>query len=729
MLLETLTRPLRAVDPAALGGVAHFLPALHFAFNVEGDAVSTDFDPLAGTERHAVDHHLDPPRAAVAPRDVAAGVRRARPRPAVAARAPVAGRRVPGRGRGHPDGRPLARAGGAADALPRRRDRAEHPHAGAALRPRQRCRWRPSSSASRPSVAAAPGAAGLRRAVESRPHFLRLLALQPVATPTGDAFIKAYAVPALDAARRARLDAETLRSPISSPAAPSTHAALRAALDAGGIAALDPALQIRAADRAEVEAACHGLDDLVRHAVQRAGAQAQDAWQRDRMEYAFSVAARALRRCFGERTLSAAEYFDGPLDWHAFDLERRSQRWGPRPTGRGEVMRTVIPAPVSFRGMPAAALLGVRGRADRRRLVQAGPTDLPHLLLVEYATVYGNDWFVIPIDLPVGSLTESRSLVVTDTFGVRTLLRPHGDPRPAAGAVEHVPALARRRPGGAARTAARNLFFLPPSVAQTLEGATLEELLLLRDEMANMAWAIERRRREPAGGRARAGQRRRRRGGAGRGAVGVPAPAYRLASATPPHWVPLLPVRVDADGREVRLARAATLAPDGSRRLVRAEGRLLIDPAGPRRAPADPRGGSPARGRPRAPHLPGARWLDGRLVVWAGHRKTSGAGRDRAGSRSTRSSSSAVKRRTRAGAERRRRHGRLFTRGVTPKAAVRKLALSRVLSPFWPASTSSRCRHAKQTRRTSLSPAQGDEHEGGGLDVMLVQILAAPPGK
>ena len=48
VLLETFElAKLRAVDPAALGEIAHFLPALHFAFNVDNDAVSTDFDPLA----------------------------------------------------------------------------------------------------------------------------------------------------------------------------------------------------------------------------------------------------------------------------------------------------------------------------------------------------------------------------------------------------------------------------------------------------------------------------------------------------------------------------------------------------------------------------------------------------------------------------------------------------------------------------------------------------------
>ena len=44
------------------------------------------------------------------------------------------------------------------------------------------------------------------------------------------------------------------------------------------------------------------------------------------------------------------------------------------------------------------------------------------MLMIEFAVAYANDWFVIPIDLPVGSLCHISSLVVTDTFGVRSLI-------------------------------------------------------------------------------------------------------------------------------------------------------------------------------------------------------------------------------------------------------------------------------------------------------------------
>ena len=89
---------------------------------------------------------------------------------------------------------------------------------------------------------------------------------------------------------------------------------------------------------------------------------------------------------------------------------------------------TTVPAPVSFRGAPAARFWEMEDARIAYGLLPVGPTDLAQLMVIEYAGSYGNDWFVVPLTLPVGSLTRVDSLVVTDTFGVRSLLRPLGDP-------------------------------------------------------------------------------------------------------------------------------------------------------------------------------------------------------------------------------------------------------------------------------------------------------------
>ena len=42
--------------------------------------------------------------------------------------------------------------------------------------------------------------------------------------------------------------------------------------------------------------------------------------------------------------------------------------------------------------------------------------------MLEFAIFDGNDWFVVPLDLPVGSICRISSVIVTDTFGVRTMI-------------------------------------------------------------------------------------------------------------------------------------------------------------------------------------------------------------------------------------------------------------------------------------------------------------------
>ena len=216
--------------------------------------------------------------------------------------------------------------------------------------------------------------------------------------------------------------------------------------------------------------------------------------------------------------------------------------------------------------------------------------------------------------------------MVTDTFGVRTLLRPNGDG-----------ALAPRAPwqlfqltmpvhcAAGEEVAITNLFFLPPSLAQPLEGAPLEEVLLLRDEMANVAWAIQRRLESPL----EAGL------DAADDIIGLAVeepqspmqvPVYRLASSLPAHWIPLLPVRTDGTGSEVCLARAAVLDLDGGHRIIRAQGDILqpSGESGPRLLIRDeevPRAGAVVRRSYQA-----ARWYDGRLFVWIGNRKSVGRG-------------------------------------------------------------------------------------------------------
>jgi hypothetical protein len=298
---------------------------------------------------------------------------------------------------------------------------------------------------------------------------------------------------------------------------------------------------------------------------------------------------------------------------------------------------TTVPAPVTFRGAPAPRYWEFEDARIEYGLLPVGPTDLAQLLMIEYASSYGNDWFVVPLTLPVGSLTSVNSLVVTDSFGVRTLLRPIGDralPRPFWSMFQL--AYVRRAGADGIPGAEPNLFFLPPALGPSVEGAAVEDVLFMRDEMANLAWAIERsiespiENAMPRTGASTAAQENAVDGGPPPSASGEPA-RYLLSSTVPPYWIPLLPVQLPSPSNPnkivSRLKRGAVLQPDGSQQVHFAQGRVLnLDPHLILYDEEIPREGIRV-----TRHYQLARWIDGSTWAWVAHRKRVGRGEGSSG--------------------------------------------------------------------------------------------------
>lgn len=263
-------------------------------------------------------------------------------------------------------------------------------------------------------------------------------------------------------------------------------------------------------------------------------------------------------------------------------------------------------------------------------------TDLGKLLLLEFGLVYANDWFVLPYTLPLGSIASVRGIALTNVFGERTWI----EPVPTQGQAAWDRWSMFQLTGSDARA-----LVLPPVTPFVLEGAPLEEVAMVRDEMANLVFGIEARVPMATGSSKPGGEASREllhameriHGAPPAPPAAVAAVRFRLMNSVPEHWIPFLPVHVTGSTREIQLQRGAMPRMVGG------------DPGSFK--PVEPRTSLMRPGldqTPKAPYfvheeeVPRAgvhvklayqrtRWLDGRVSVWLGASKTTGRGEGSSG--------------------------------------------------------------------------------------------------
>jgi len=399
-----------------------------------------------------------------------------------------------------------------------------------------------------------------RLAAEAGLHWLRTLA-RHLRRPEHideyrERYLSARPLPPPSATERATLDADTLRfldvMADRVPDGARLYAELQQALPENGGHIPDRPL-IDLLDRDEFRAAVvdwFGWWESVFTEPTSGG----ETWDPSLMQYGFEVSAETGD---GEVVLAAREYDGDRLDWYSFEIadgESLRRRPGtPSSPGPQPFTRTVIPSPVTFPGMPAPRWFEMEDAAVDFGGVAAGPTDLTRLLFVEFATIFGNDWFTFPLDgLPVGSLCRIDTVTVTDTFGRETAVTPFADTVPGFRMFD-----AGDRP---------DLLLVADALPSPLESAPLEEVLLLRDELANLVWGVERIVAGAAGravNRAELWQARQAALPVDTPPAGAPPLAYRLMTTVPDYWIPFVTaVDRDAAGDVVARWLARTALPD-----------------------------------------------------------------------------------------------------------------------------------------------------------------------
>jgi hypothetical protein len=354
-------------------------------------------------------------------------------------------------------------------------------------------------------------------------------------------------------------------------------------------------------------------------------------WDGAKLEYSYSCSVprddgRALRLIGSGGPL-------GRVDWFCFDIDDEADTSGA--TEAWEVT-TAIPSPVAYAGMPDSRWWKLEDQATSLSHLRADATDLTKLIVTEFALVYGNNWLCLPYAQPVGTLAEIAGIVVRDVFGERTLVRPATGSTGTDWSAWDFFSLSPRRLNTAREPLPSHLF-LPPTLPFKLEGPAVEEVTFLRDEMANMVWAVETRIPDGLGG-GRDGAEAARRLTA---ALGTRAPAvapglrYQLSTTVPENWLPFLPVHVPLNTHAIRLQRGwmPRLIPPGRVRPITSilssgiQGDVQVSPYFVNEEEV-PRAGLRIR-----TSMARARWHGGSTVVWNSRRVFAGRGEGASGLR------------------------------------------------------------------------------------------------
>jgi hypothetical protein len=343
-----------------------------------------------------------------------------------------------------------------------------------------------------------------------------------------------------------------------------------------------------------------------------------DCWDPARLEYHFSIATEAGP---AQKTFTAPMHLGGDIDWHALDqIDDTSMSGGETPRFRlpdrgalrGGLFQldgppTALVAPLRFAGMAADRFWEFEDGNVNFGGMSVQANDPARLCLMEFATIYGCDWFLAPVEIPASGFTTVTTLSVIDSFGKQTQI-----PRADTGAPgarfrlfeTSIAASGEALPGlltiGGARGA--------------IDGPPRESVLFLRDESANMVWGVEAV-VEDASGIPRRRQDEAR--------VVEPLPAvdsqadlrYSLETQVPRHWIPFVPVPLPNRANGFILRKGTMNDQDDSvGRIVAGKPRDLFDPEVP-------------RGGIRVSRIPSlARNADGHPVRWTAFRMNEGVG-------------------------------------------------------------------------------------------------------
>jgi hypothetical protein len=390
--------------------------------------------------------------------------------------------------------------------------------------------------------------------------------------------------------------------------------------------AIPAALAIQAGDEGPVAKALGHFLAWVRVTYGAIGRGDAPAWAPALLDHQVAATARTPSGELARLQASVGPY--GEFDWFAFDETGRDEAASEE---QEPIAFSLFPTNVNFSGMPNSRWWQFEDGRFNWTNVDTDRREIAKAMILDFMLVQGTDWFMIPFGQRVGSLAAVDQLLVRDVFGELTLVR-RADAGPRAGWTMFSTAT-----GDRPQAPVTNYFILAPSALRTtLDGPDLEEVRFLRDEQANLVWAVEARTQNGIGTGWPGHERALTYPEEEIAAAATAAPLlYRLQTNVPVHWIPFPPVQIDSAHRAVALERAAMQRfVDGALVRIEPAGRILnptnVEDAHIYRVNEEEVSRSGTRIL-RAPRR--SRWLDGTTHSWTSRQRRAGMGEGSSGLR------------------------------------------------------------------------------------------------
>lgn len=322
------------------------------------------------------------------------------------------------------------------------------------------------------------------------------------------------------------------------------------------------------ADQAAVEAAAIDYLAWIERTYNISLNKNQRSWSPSHLDYKVACAGPDAADAAAQFELVADDYNGRTLDWYSFDFKETEIDDEAGATFDEQVtshdVTTRIPSKFNFKGIPRSRWWEMEEESIDFGGIDINSTDVSKVLLQDFMINASEDWYMVPYQAEIGSLLDLEGIELKDVFGYRTLVESANKTSQAGW--ERWSFLTQENRDDPSQVDTRLL--LLPTSPKHLKSSPIEQVVFIRDEGANMVFAIEKIVIDELGKGKDGQEMSLALSNLVKELVTTSAPPvlidndakikYLLVTDLPEHWIPFIPNHVPgATFRAVRLQRAA----------------------------------------------------------------------------------------------------------------------------------------------------------------------------